>query len=91
MSLVSNGGRRRLESAALFPNILRDLFRSYEKTEQRLFKDAQPFSGPQVTRIYRLFSKESVREGDRRKAGETRAGFRSAKGVGEEGQVYSQG
>lgn len=44
-----------------------------------------------LTRIYRLFSKESVREGDRRKAGETRAGFRSAKGVGEEGQVYSQG
>ena len=91
MSLVSNASRRSPESAALFPNVLRDPFWSHEKTEQGLFKDAQHFSSLQVTRIYGPFSKESVREGGGRKAGKTRAGFQSADGVGKEGQVYSQG
>jgi len=36
-------------------------------------------------------ARTTVREGDGRKAGKTRAGFQRAKGVGGEGQVHSQG
>lgn len=63
MSPVSDASRRRPESAALFPNIPRDLSWSREKTEQGLLKDAQRFSGLQVTRIYGRFSKDNGKRG----------------------------